>query len=58
VEVDDMGLRELVLLLVDKIVDRGDMGECLHAKLAIESTTECIKDLIFLLRTVPYYFSR
>lgn len=55
VEVDNVRLRELVLRPLDKIVDGGDMRKRLHAKLAIESPTESIEDLILFLGSVPHY---
>lgn len=55
VEVDNVRLRELVLRPFDKVVDGGDMGKRLHAKLAIESPTESIEDLILFLGPMPHY---
>jgi hypothetical protein len=55
VEVDNMGLREFILRILDKVVNGGDVGECLHSKLAVEPTAESIEDLVLLLGSMPNY---
>lgn len=55
VEVDHMGLGELVFRVLDKVVNGREVGECLHSKLAVEPAAESIEDLILLLRSMPHY---
>jgi hypothetical protein len=57
VEVNDMRLGEQVLGIFDKVFNGGQVREGFHAKLAVESATESVEDLILLLSTMPYYDS-
>lgn len=54
VEVDHMALRIELRRIRNEILDSVDVRECLHAEFAIESTTQLIENLIFLLSAVPY----
>lgn len=56
VEVDHMGLRELVFRVLDKVVNGGEVGECFHSKLAVEPAAESIKNLVLFLRSMPHCF--
>ena len=44
-----------VVFARDKVLDRREMWKCFHAKLAIESATQGVEDLVFLLSTMPDY---
>lgn len=55
VEIYNMGLREHVLGILDKVFNGRDVGECLHSKLAVEPAAESIENLVLLLRSMPHY---
>jgi hypothetical protein len=54
VEIYHVALRIQLRRVCAVVPDRVDMRECLHAKFAVESTSQCIEDLVFLLCAMPY----
>lgn len=54
-EVHNLGLWVLVFLIFQEVLDRRHMREAYHPKLAVKSASHGVKDLIFLLRSMPHY---
>lgn len=54
-EVHNLGLWVLVFLVFHEILDRRHMREAYHPKLAVKAASHGVKDLIFLLRSMPHY---
>jgi len=54
VEVDHVALRVELGRIRDEVLDSVDVRESFHAKLAVESATQLVEDLVFLLSAVPY----
>ena len=56
VEIQHMRLRVKILLVLDKVLDSRHVRERLHTKLAVKAAPEGVEDLVFLLRSMPYYY--
>src|SRR4051812_31776054 len=53
-EIHHLALREELRFVCAEIIDGIDVRECLHAELTVETASQCVENLIFLLSAVPY----
>lgn len=54
-EVHNLGLWVLVFLVFHEVFDCRHMREAYHPKFAVKAASHGVKDLIFLLRSMPHY---
>lgn len=54
-KVHNLGLWVLIFLIFQEVLDRRHMREAYHPKLAVKAASHGVKNLIFLLRSMPHY---
>lgn len=57
VEINNMGLRIKVLVILDEVFDGFEVWKSLHAEFTIETPTDGTEYLILFLATMPHYSS-
>lgn len=57
VEINNMGLRVKILVILDKVFDSLEVWESLHAEFTVKTPTNGTEYLILFLATMPHYSS-